>query len=275
MGWCNRPLSFPVVTGILLLALAVATMLVAGENTPPEITLETPQEEALLGLTVTVSGTATDAEGFNISSYVEMRWNTWEWFPLPSNPAQNGTALYFGETIDLQWHSPGEHYLQVRAFDGELYSEEINITVVRRDLADLVIMPQDITIDPEDPVPGDEVEVTVKVQNQGGEQVEDVTVVLYEGSIEVDRKVIKLLKAKSTRRVQFDMEVDEGNLSLRASAIPEGQVQEPSMDNNFAERTFHISGEDGTEMGVEQAILFFVIMAIFLGMVAWARYNPK
>ena len=72
-------------SSLTILILVIGTH-VGAENTPPQVTIETPSEGAELGMAVVVSGTATDEEGFNTSSYVEMRWNDWEWFVLPSNP---------------------------------------------------------------------------------------------------------------------------------------------------------------------------------------------
>ncbi len=135
---------------LLLLAALVIGMTATGENTPPTVEINTPGEGAVLGLTVTVSGNATDAEGFNIFSYVEARWNDWEWFNLPATPANVNRSIIFGEMVNLDWHTPGEHVLQVRAFDGELFSGVAQVTVTVRDLADIVVLPSDITLDPEE-----------------------------------------------------------------------------------------------------------------------------
>ena len=54
---------------LLLLAALGIGMTAAGENTPPTVVIHTPEEGAALGLTVTVSGNATDAEGFNLALY--------------------------------------------------------------------------------------------------------------------------------------------------------------------------------------------------------------
>jgi hypothetical protein len=262
------------VTALLLILIAIGA-LVEGQNTPPEIELETPAEGTQMAMLVTVSGTATDAEGFNISSKVEVRWNTWEWFEVPSTPAQGGFALYYGQTVDLQWHAPGEHNLLVRAFDGELYSETVNITVVKRDLPDLVILPMDIMLNPDDGRDGSTVDVVITVHNHGGEDIEDVEVTLFIGDREIGRDVIDTLKATSSEDVSFLIDLEAGNLTIRANANALGQVQETSQANNFAERSFNIPQAEITELSFPQLLLLLSILAIFTIMVLWALYNPK
>jgi hypothetical protein len=248
---------------LVLLALALLCLTPAlAENTPPEVDLDTPQEGALLGVTATVSGKATDGEGFNVSSLVEARWNDWEWFTLPSNPGGDGRLLHFGETVDLSWHAPGEHRLIVRAYDGELWSEEVNITVTVRDLPDLVVLPSDITIDPEDAVAGDDAEVVVRVQNQGGEDVSDVRVVLRRGDVELARETIEEVPAQGSSEVRFEFELEEGNLTLSVTVNALGQLMERSQTNNNAERTFVIEADTG-EMSVQQLFLLIAIVVVF------------
>ena len=243
-------------------ALAAGTILVEG-NTPPEVVLDTPSEGARLSATVLVTGTATDTEGFNVSSLVEMRWNDWEWFAIASTPAGGGIALYFGESVDLSWHAPGEHNLSVRAFDGELYSEEVNLSVTVRDLPDIVILPTGIRMDPMDAGAGDDADIIITVENQGGEDVPAVEVVLRSGDREVGRKTIGLLPAGGSVDVSFSMELEVGNLTVLATANAKGQVQERSAVNNDAERTFTIEDVDG-DSGNWHLLLAIIVETVFL-----------
>jgi hypothetical protein len=258
--------------GVLFVTFAITG---AAENTPPQVTIETPSDGAELGMAVVVSGTATDTEGFNTSSLVEMRWDDWEWFTLPSNPGGGGTLLSYGEQVNLLWHAPGEHELTVRAFDGELYSEEVTIDVTLRDLPDLVILPSDILIDPPDGKDGDDAEVVVVVRNQGGEKVSDVEVVLRKGDKEIDRVTISKLPASGSRTLRFPIELREGNLTLRASANAMGAIQEKSQANNFAEVSFRIEEEERVATKIQQLTLAVAVAAIFLLLVSWGFQNPK
>ena len=255
--------------------LGAITLLACGAlangNTPPEVVLDSPSGGARLSATVLVTGTATDAEGFNISSYVEMRWNTWEWFAIASTPASGGLALYFGESVDLSWHTPGSHYLTVRAFDGELYSPEVNISVTVRDLPDLVILPSGIRLDPADAGAGDEASIVVTVENQGGEDVPDVEVVLRSGDREVGREVVDLVPKRDLVTVTFPLDLREGNVTFLATAHAKGQVQERSIINNGAEQTFTIPevGDDRVPWQM-MAILILVVMLLLLVGFGWS-----
>ena len=96
-----RPRNLLIVALSIILIVIVLGMSAAGENTPPTVEIKIPKEGASLGMTVTVSGKARDAEGFNIASSVEARWNDWEWFPLPVTPADGNASMVFGEMVYL------------------------------------------------------------------------------------------------------------------------------------------------------------------------------
>lgn len=225
---------------ILLVGLAVLATVTGGENTAPTVEVHTPVEGAALGLSVTVSGKASDAEGFNIESYVEARWNDWEWFRLPNTPADGNRSIVFGEMVNLDWHSPGGHLLQVRAFDGEMHSAVAEVNVTVRDLPDLVILPTDITIKPGDVMEGDKAIVYVLVRNQGGEDVPEVEVTLYMDGIEVGRRHEASLTAGAEVTVSFKVGPDEGNVTFKASVHSLQTVEEKSHSNNEAERSFPV-----------------------------------
>ena len=248
---------------VLLLAALVIGMTATGENTPPTVEIRTPEEGAALGLTVTVSGNATDAEGFNISSYVEARWNDWEWFNLPATPANRNRSIIFGEMINLDFHSPGEHVLQVRAFDGELFSGVAQVTVTVRDLADIVVLPSDITLDPEDARDGEAAKYQVVVRNQGGEEVVEVEVILRMNGSEIGRRVMGRIGPNSQATTVFDLDLVRGNFSIVASAFSLQPVEEKSVTNNQAERFFEIpAAKDGaSDWGT---ILFTIGVGILL-----------
>ncbi len=278
-GWdplVSIPRTLVLAATFALVAIAVLTVGPAlAENTAPEVVLETPEEGARLAMAVVVSGTATDAEGFNTSSRVEMRWNTWEWFTLPSNPGGDGRLLHFGETVDLAWHAPGEHTLLVRAYDGELFSQEVNITVTVRDLPDLVVLPSDVVLDPEDAEAGEEAHVRVRVCNQGGEDVATVEVVLREGDRELARETLDGVPAAGSAEASFELELEEGNLTLLVTVNAIGQVLEKSQANNFAEVTFEIPGSDTDDMSLRQLFLLIAIVAIFLLLVFSAMARSR
>ena len=240
---------------LLFLALLTVTLIgcaASGENTPPTVVIDTPKEGASLALTVTVSGKATDTEGFNIDSYVEALWNDWEWFTLPNTPTGGNSTIVFGELVNLDWHAPGDHTLYVRAFDGELYSEMEQVNVSVRDLADLVILPTDITMDPEDARVDDRVKFIVVVRNQGGEDASEVEVVLTGSGQELARKVFTRIEANSQETMVFEYKaVKSGTGSLLANAFSLQPIQEKSLINNEAERWFTIKD---TEADPEWAI---------------------
>lgn len=248
---------------LVLLGAVVIGISALGENTPPTVVIHTPEEGTDLGLTVTVSGNATDADGFNISAYVEARWNDWEWFLLPATPANENRSIIFGEMVNLDWHTPGEHILQVRAFDGELFSEIAQVTVTVRDLADIVILPMDITMDPEDARAGEEAMYKVVVRNQGGEEAIEVEVVLRMNGSELGREVFIRIEPYSQVSAEFVVDLEQGNFSIAASAFSLQPVEEKSVANNHAERFFKIpASKDGKRDGGD--ILFLIGMVIML-----------
>lgn len=256
----------------LLLLLVVAAALICtsagAENTPPAVQVLTPHEGDSLALSVTVSGKATDAEGFNISSYVEARWNDWEWFLLPNTPADDGASIVFGEMVNLDFHAPGEHTLHVRANDGDLYSETVSVAVTVRDLPDLVILPPDISMDPGDVREGEGATVSVVVRNQGGEDVPEVEVTLKLDGEKLDTMVLDVVVAGSEAVASFKVVPQEGNVTFRATAYSLQPVDERSETNNEAERTFTVRPPvlegDGWDRGMLLAGIAVLAVAVVL-----------
>ena len=260
----------PMVLAIAFVAMATASW---GENTPPQVTVGTPSEGAVTSSLVTVSGSAIDEEGFNVSSYVEARWNDWEWFRLPINPGQDGHMLYFGEMINLDWHAPGPHLLQVRAYDGELYSDIFTVNVTVRDLPDLVILPTDITLDPDDTHAGQGSTIAVLVRNQGGEDIQEVEVVVKIGEDEVGTLVIPLIGAYNEEVARFKHTFGKGEVTVHASARSLLQAVEKSMANNQAERTFLIPEAEEDEIPWEAIASYLTILIAPITVYLYLRYR--
>ncbi|NOQ53718.1 MAG: hypothetical protein GQ558_03830 [Thermoplasmata archaeon] len=260
----------PMVMAIAFVAVGMASW---GENTPPQVAVGTPSEDAVIAQMVTVSGVANDEEGFNVSSYVEARWNDWEWFRLPINPGQDGHILYFGEIVNLNWHSPGPHNISVRAFDGELYSEIVVVNVTVRDLPDLVILPTDITLDPEDTFAGQSSRIVVLVRNQGGEDIEEVEVVVRIGDEEVGTLVIPLIGAYNEEIARFKHTFGKGNVTVHASALSLLQTTEKSMANNQADRTFTIQEAEDDEIPIEAIASYMTILLVPIAVYLFFRFK--
>ncbi len=260
----------PMVLAIAFVALATASW---GENTPPRVAVGTPSEDAEIAQQVTVSGVANDEEGFNVSSYVEARWNDWEWFRLPINPGQDGHILYFGEIINLNWHAPGPHRLHVRAYDGELYSGIVTVNVTVRDLPDIVILPTDIILNPEDTVAGQGSRIVVTVRNQGGEDIEEVEVTVKIGEEEVGTEVIPIIGAYDEEIVKFKHIFEEGNVTIHALARSLLQMEEKSLINNQAERTFLIPEDSEDEVPIEAIASYLTILMVPIAVYLFFRFK--
>ncbi len=266
-GWYRL---VPMALAIAFVAVAMASW---GENTPPQVEVGTPSEDAVIAQMVTVSGVANDEEGFNVSAYVEARWNDWEWFRLPINPGQDGHILYFGEIVNLDWHAPGSHQLHVRAFDGELYSDIVTVNVTVRDLPDLVILPTDITLDPEDTFAGQSSRIVVLVRNQGGEDIEEVEVVVRIGEEEVGTLVIPLIGAYNEEVARFKHTFGKGNVTVRASVLSLLQTMEKSTANNQADRTFTIQEAEDDEIPIEAIASYMTILLVPIAVYLFLRFK--
>ncbi|GAH38795.1 unnamed protein product, partial [marine sediment metagenome] len=260
----------PMALAIAFVAMAMASW---GENTPPQVAIGTPSDDAVIAQMVTVSGVANDEEGFNVSSYVEARWNDWEWFRLPINPGQDGHILYFGEIVNLDLHAPGPHRIRVRAFDGELYSDIVTVNVTVRDLPDLVILPTDITLDPEDTFAGQSSKIVVLVRNQGGEDIEEVEVVVKIGEEETGMLVIPLIGAYNEQVARFKHTFGKGNVTVHASARSLLQTMEKSLANNQADRTFVIPEAEEDEVPIEAIASYLTILMVPIAVYLFFRFK--
>jgi hypothetical protein len=271
----ERPVLWVPIAALVLISTLIATS-AGAENAPPTVEIETPTEGTLLGLSVQVTGNAWDADGFNIDSVVELRWNDWEWFEAPSNPGGDGNLLYFGELIDLAWHTPGEHVLHARAFDGELYSAVVNVTVMVRDLADLVVLPTDISLEPEAPRDGDDVTFRIEVRNQGGEPVPEAAVeLLIDGEV-VDVIGVSSIEGGGTQVTTGHWEGKAGDHVLKVVLDPEGELEEHSTLNNFATISFTVEEAEPAISGWTMVAVGGFIVAAFLitaSVQRWSRWE--
>lgn len=258
---------------VTLAALAVlaAAVTASAENTPPTVTVDMPRANDALAQSVTVSGKATDTEGFNVDSYVEARWNDWEWFRLPITAADGNRSMVFGEMVNLDFHTPGEHTLQVRAFDGELYSGVASVPVTVRDLGDLVVLPTDITAKWGEGAERDRVEFQVVVHNQGGEDIHQVKVVLSIDGVKVDSVTVDAVVAASEETVVFERELERGrSYDVTVSASPGLSAEERSLANNEAQRQFDApDGEDDRSLSDQGMVILTLLTAGLVGASVW------
>ncbi len=271
----ERPIIWVPVTGLLLITFLI-TVTTGAENAPPTVEIETPAEGTHLGLSVQVTGSAWDDDGFNVDSFVELRWNDWEWFEVPSNPGGDGNLLFFGELIDLTWHTPGKHVLHARAFDGELYSTVVNVTVAVRDLADLVVLPTDISLEPGSPRDGEEVTFRIVVRNQGGESIQEAAVQFIVDGEVVDVAGVSDIDGGATKVANGRWTGKAGDHVLKVVLDPEAELDERSTANNFATIDFTVEeGEPAISGWTVVAIGGFIVAAFLIAASAqrWGRWG--
>jgi hypothetical protein len=232
-------------------ALAVLAHVVgAAEDTPPTIEMTYPTTGAVLGASLQVRGVAHDAEGFNMSSYVVLWWDDWgEMFKASSTPADNGFALAYGEIIDLTKFQPGPHNLYARAFDGLLWSVELNVSVTLRDLADLVVFPPDISLDPRDVEGGQRAHVVVVVHNTGGEDATDVVVRALRNGTLIGERTVPRVGARGNVTVRIPWEAQEGEVYVTVTVEGPAGLQERSTQNNDATEAFDVPEESAFKVG--------------------------
>jgi len=219
---------------VALSVLAIAAS--AAEDTPPTIELTFPTQGAVLGASLQVRGVAHDAEGFNVSSYVVLWWDDWgEMFKASSTPADNWTLSY-GEIIDLTKFRPGPHDLHAQAYDGLLWSVELNVSVTIRDLADLVVFPPDITLDPRDVEDGQRARVVVVVHNTGGEDAANVTVRALRNGTLIGETTVPLIGARANATVRIPWEAQAGEVYITVTVEgPAGMLERSTLNNDATE----------------------------------------
>lgn len=230
------------VIGLACASLAVMALAAgAADDTPPTIELTYPTPGAVLGASLQVRGVAHDAEGFNMSSYVVLWWDDWgEMFKVSSTPADDGFALAYGEIIDLTQFQPGPHHLHARAFDGLLWSVELNVSVTLRDLADLVVFPSDITLDPKGVEDGERAHVVVVVHNTGGEDATDVVVSALRNGTLIGETVLDRVGARGNATARIPWEAQAGDVYITVTVEGPPGLQERSTRNNDATGRFNV-----------------------------------
>jgi len=252
-----RSLAWTVLTWALASVLAATTMghLGAadseGADTPPTIELTYPTQGAVLGASLQVRGVAHDAEGFNMSSYVVLWWDDWgEMFKVSSTPADDGHALSYGEIIDLTKFRPGAHNLHARAFDGMLWSVELNVSVTLRDLADLVVFPSEIALSPKDVEDGERAHVAVVVYNTGGEDANDVVVRALRNGTLIGETVLPRVSARGNATARIPWEAQAGDVYITVTVEGPAGLQERSTQNNDATEQFKVPEGPEFKVGV-------------------------
>jgi len=213
----------------------------AAEDAPPTIELTFPTQGAVLGASLQVRGVAHDAEGFNMSSYVVLWWDDWgEMFKASSTPAEDGHSLAFGEIIDLTEFRPGPHDLHARAFDGLLWSTELNVSVTLRDLPDLVVFPPDISLEPKGVADGERAHVVVVVRNTGGEDATDVVVMALRNGTLIGEATVPRVGARGNATVRIPWEAQAGKVYITVTVEGPPGMQERSTLNNDATQAFMV-----------------------------------
>ena len=238
------------IAAVCAVSTVVALAAGAAEDTPPTIELTFPAQGAVLGASLQVRGVAHDAEGFNMSSYVVLWWDDWgEMFKASSTPADNGFALSFGEIIDLTRFQPGPHNLHAQAFDGLLWSSELNVSVTFRDLADLVVFPPDITLDPRDVEDGQRARVVVVVHNTGGEDATDVLVRALRNGTLIGETTVPRVGARGNATVRIPWVAQAGEVYITVTVDGPSGLQERSTQNNDATEAFNVPEESAFRVG--------------------------
>jgi len=130
-----------------------------GGNIIPEVEIEAPEDGDELSDLVTIEGTATDENGDETIKKVEISIDGEDW------EEAEGT-----ESWKFEWDTTtiedGEHTITSRAYDGEEYSEEIEITVNVLNVQSENLKPF-VTID--QPVEGGEFSGTIQLSGTAGD----------------------------------------------------------------------------------------------------------
>jgi subtilase family serine protease len=143
----------------------------------------------------------------------------------------------------------------------------VTVPVTVRDLPDVVVLPTDITVAPEHVRAEADATVHVQVRNQGGEDAENVEVVLTVGGIVVGTKEIPLIEPYSAASVGFEWTFEEGNVTVVASARPQGPVVEKSTANNQADVTLQVRSEERSDVSWRAFALVMGTLGTFFALI--------
>jgi len=154
------------------------------DRDPPEITVLSPVEGAVIDGPVQIIGSVEDA---HLASYrIEYRSEgTVEWSEMVPMQTTAGINGILGSWLP-DGLAGGDYVLRVTALDilGHSSTYTWNVTL---GAARLVIDPSMITFSDNDPLPGDKVTALITISNIGGSDATDLTVVVYDGEEEIGR----------------------------------------------------------------------------------------
>ncbi len=140
-------------------------------NKAPSCQIENSKNITLQwGDEIAVYGSAKDD---NSIEYVEMKIDRGPWFRI------GGTQWSY--QVNTTHLSIGTHYIFVRAYDGDLYSqnEYITLHILPPPLPDLTISKDDIKLNTSKPIEGNNITITLTVHNIGIKNAENVTASIY------------------------------------------------------------------------------------------------
>ena len=186
------------------------------DTMPPAVTISLPTTGSDVSGAVVVLGSISDA---HLASYIveaqasgSSTWTTVQ--PLQATTGVAGTLATW-VTAGL---SGGAYTIRVTATDAMGLSSEAEVDVVLKG-AHISIGPGDITFSDTHPLPGDKVTVLVTVRNDGDSPAEDVTVIVYDGGVEVGRLEDVTVPAHGVAVVPVEVTAkDEHEITARASS---------------------------------------------------------
>ncbi|MBI5485404.1 MAG: hypothetical protein HY888_13240, partial [Deltaproteobacteria bacterium] len=164
---------------------------------------------------------------------------------LPSIPAGQSLRATFDWTGIAE---SGERIISVQVDPDNAvqeFTKDDNFTFTTLDilsLPDLAITANSITINPATPKSGDQVAITVTVQNAGEQEARDVTVQVKEGGIAIGSAVITLVNGNSqaSGTIAYVNAGQTGSHHIDVTIDPDNSITERTKENNSAARTFTI-----------------------------------
>lgn len=115
----------------------------------------------------------------------------------------------------------------------EIWRETLNVTPYIKRGVELNIR-GGIYLDPAFPEPGDDVEISVTVENLGDEDASDVSIYFYEDGFPFEREVVDISAGDSVY-VMMMWPAEEGDTFLEVKVDPEGQFKDDKMNNRASE----------------------------------------
>jgi len=189
-----------------------------------------------------ITGTASDPDG--TVSRVEIKIDRGDWL------VANGTSSWY-YNLNLSNLSLGEHYIFVRAYDGDLYSLYPYITVYvrqRTDLPDLAISSTDIVFSNPAPERGKNVRIYATVHNIGNNVSYNVNVSFYIDKMDSSHLIDTVnygtisQGANVTGNIIWNTNDYVGTHTIFVYADSTHTIDELREDNNAAGRSITIQG---------------------------------